>query len=60
MIYDDPLITYDGAPTDAYFAQLPALVAAQITQVSASEIATAVVADPNTLTVKKYIALGNP
>lgn len=29
-IYDDPLITYDGAPTDAYFAQLPAMVATAV------------------------------
>ena len=28
MIYDNPLITYDGAPTDAFFVQLLAKVEA--------------------------------
>ena len=28
MIYDNPIITYDGAPTDAFFAQLLAKVEA--------------------------------
>ena len=28
MIYDNPIITYDGAPTDAFFVQLLAKIEA--------------------------------
>ena len=48
MIYDDPLITYDGAPTDAYFNQL--LNAAQNAP-SAADIAAAVLAALNATTI---------
>ena len=44
MIYDNPLITYDGAPTDAYFNQLLAKVEATplatVTALNATTIPT--------------------
>jgi hypothetical protein len=58
MTYDDPLITYDGTPTEAFFGQLLAkvegvpaatLAAAQITPIHAS--------DPDALTLQQFIAL---
>lgn len=61
MTFDDPLITYDGAPTDTFFVRLLAkvedipqatLAAAQITPIHA-EIA----ANQDALTLQQFIAL---
>ena len=62
-IYDDPLITYNGQPTDAFFNQMNAKVdelhglLGLNAGPSAADIAAAVLAHPSMVTLQKFLAL---